>query len=194
MGIELENSGPEVSVIIPTYNRLEMVLRAVDSVLKQHFKNFECIVVDDGSTDETFEKLSLIKDSRLKIVSQKNKGVSAARNKAIDNSCGNYIALLDSDDEWEPRKLDKQFLFMKEGQFEIAQTDEIWVRKGKRVNQCKKHEKPEGFFSRALWLCVWSARHVLCSVGDFGILLGLLMRIWLPVRIMICGLGLINIL
>lgn len=174
MGIELENSGPEVSVIIPTYNRLEMVLRAVDSVLKQHFKNFECIVVDDGSTDETFEKLSLIKDSRLKIVSQKNKGVSAARNKAIDNSCGNYIALLDSDDEWEPRKLDKQFLFMKEGQFEIAQTDEIWVRKGKRVNQCKKHEKPEGFFfesSLAMCMvspsCVMFSRRFWDTVGPF---------------------------
>ncbi len=164
MGIEFENSGPEVSVIIPTYNRLEMVLRAVDSVLKQRFKNFECIVVDDGSTDETFEMLSLIKDSRLKIVSQKNKGVSAARNKAIDNSCGNYIALLDSDDEWEPRKLDKQLLFMKEGQFEIAQTDEIWIRKGKRVNQCKKHEKPEGFFfERSLAMCMVSPSCVMFS-------------------------------
>lgn len=164
MGNDLENLVPEVSVVIPTYNRVDMVLRAVESVLKQSFENFECIVVDDGSSDGTFEKLSIIDDSRLKLITQENKGVSAARNTAVKNSRGNYIALLDSDDEWEPRKFEKQLLFMKEGRFEITQTDEIWIRKGKRVNQCKKHEKPEGFFfDRSLAMCMVSPSCVIFS-------------------------------
>jgi glycosyltransferase involved in cell wall biosynthesis len=155
---------PKVSVIIPTYNREEAVCRAVDSVLEQKFIDFECIIVDDGSTDNTSEKLAEYSDSRLKVLLQENRGVSAARNFGIANSCGRFIALLDSDDEWLADKLAKQVPFMEEGGFEISQTDEIWIRKGKRVNQCKKHEKPEGmFFDRSLSMCMVSPSCVMFS-------------------------------
>lgn len=155
---------PKVSVIIPTYNRAERVCRAVDSVLAQKFLDFECLVVDDGSTDDTAQRLTGYDDHRLKLFKQENKGVSAARNFGVSASCGEFIALLDSDDEWVPEKLEKQILFMKAGGFEISQTDEIWIRKGKRVNQCKKHEKPEGmFFDRSLSMCMVSPSCVIFS-------------------------------
>ncbi|WP_320008921.1 glycosyltransferase [Maridesulfovibrio sp.] len=153
-----------MSVIIPTYNRAELICRAVDSVLGQTFVDFECLVIDDGSTDGTVEKLAKYDDSRIKPLWQENSGVSAARNFGIDESRGQFIALLDSDDEWVPEKLLKQIQFMEEGGFEISQTDEIWVRKGKRVNQCKKHEKPEGmFFERSLAMCMISPSCVIFS-------------------------------
>ncbi|TIH14132.1 glycosyltransferase family 2 protein [Marinifilum sp. JC120] len=158
------NNMPKVSVIIPTYNRAERVCRAVDSVLDQKFTDFECLIVDDGSTDDTAKRLAEYDDPRLKVVQQENRGVSAARNVGISASQGEFIALLDSDDEWVPEKLQKQVPFMEEGRFEISQTDEIWIRKGKRVNQCKKHEKPEGmFFDRSLEMCMVSPSCVIFS-------------------------------
>ncbi|WP_320170428.1 glycosyltransferase family A protein [Maridesulfovibrio sp.] len=154
---KIEYSVPEVSVIIPTYNRSAMVMRAVQSVLAQTWRNFECIVVDDGSTDDTFSVLAEIDDRRLRVVSRENGGVSAARNHALNISGGRFIALLDSDDEWLAEKLEKQLDFMKRGGWQISQTEEIWIRNGRRVNQCKKHEKPEGFFwERSLEMCMVS--------------------------------------
>ncbi len=162
--MDISNDGPKVSVIIPTYNRAERICRAVDSVLAQKFVDFECLVVDDGSRDNTADKLAKYDDPRLKLFWRENGGVSAARNFGIEKSCGEFIALLDSDDEWVPEKLLKQIPFMENGGFEISQTDEIWVRKGKRVNQCKKHEKPEGmFFDRSLAMCMVSPSCVIFS-------------------------------
>ncbi|WP_432737254.1 glycosyltransferase family 2 protein [Maridesulfovibrio sp. FT414] len=152
-----EKSSPEISVIMPTYNRSEYIGRALDSVFAQTFKDFECIVIDDGSTDDTLEKLSEIEDERLKVFSRENGGVSAARNQAISLATGRYVALLDSDDEWLPNKLEKQHAFMKREQLHICQTDEIWFRKGKRVNQSNKYEKPDGFFwEQSLAVCLVS--------------------------------------
>lgn len=162
--MDISICGPKVSVIIPTYNRAERICRAVDSVLAQKFVDFECLVVDDGSTDETADKLAKYDDPRLKLLWRENGGVSAARNFGIEKSCGEFIALLDSDDEWVPEKLLKQIRYMEDGGFEISQTDEIWVRNGKRVNQCKKHEKPEGmFFDRSLAMCMVSPSCVIFS-------------------------------
>lgn len=102
---------PKVSVIIPTYNRANLLPRAIKSVLNQTYKDFELIIVDDGSTDNTkkvveeFQK----KDPRIKYIWQKNSGGEARpRNMGIRHSKGEYIAFLDSDDEWLPEKLEKQ--------------------------------------------------------------------------------------
>jgi glycosyltransferase involved in cell wall biosynthesis len=95
---------PAVSVIIPCYNRAHCVNEAIDSVLSQSFQDFEIIVVDDGSTDSTIEVLKGYGD-RLIVIRQENCGVSAARNTGIRSAQGEWIALLDSDDTWEPDKL-----------------------------------------------------------------------------------------
>ncbi|GAB4114371.1 MAG: glycosyltransferase [Candidatus Caldatribacteriota bacterium] len=102
---------PTVSVIIPTYNRAHLVGRAIQSVLDQTYQDFELIVVDDGSTDNTEDIIKEFqrKDDRIKYLKhEKNKGGSAARNTGIKNSVGKYIAFQDSDDEWLPEKLEKQ--------------------------------------------------------------------------------------
>ncbi|MFK7871474.1 MAG: glycosyltransferase family 2 protein [Roseobacter sp.] len=104
------NSGdqPFVSVVIPTFNRAHFICDAVDSVLEQEFTNFEVIVVDDGSTDDTLERLAQISDPRLVVIPQDNTGRSNARNNALRRATGDYIAFLDSDDLFLPSKLSTQ--------------------------------------------------------------------------------------
>ena len=100
---------PTVSVIIPTYNRAHLVGRAIRSVLNQTYQDFELIVVDDGSTDNTEEVVKGFNDDRIRyICHDENKGGSAARNTGIKIALGEYIAFLDSDDEWLPEKLRRQ--------------------------------------------------------------------------------------
>ena len=153
----------EVSVIIPTYNREEKVCRAVSSVLDQSFTDFEIIVVDDASADNTVERLKQFKNRIQVIRHPENKGVSAARNSGIKKSKGKYIALLDSDDYWLPEKLKVQTDFFKENpDAVICQARELWIRKGKRVNPAKKHMKPSGdIFIPSLKLCLVSPSAVM---------------------------------
>lgn len=146
-----------VSVILPTYNRAEFLSAALDSLFAQTYQNWECIIIDDGSTDNTVDILKLYEDPRIFYVHQENQGVSAARNTGISRCKGDMIALLDSDDEWLPKKLEKQLSYMSKNGFEICQTDEIWIRNGKRVNQKSKYCKPEGwFFEASLEMCLIS--------------------------------------
>ncbi len=163
-----------VSVIIPTYNRSDWVCEAIDSVLGQTVSPLEIIVVDDGSTDETLDRLCLYRD-RITVLKQPNRGVSAARNLGINRSRGRYIALLDSDDLWEKGKLACQRdFFRKNPDALICQTGEIWIRRGKRVNPMKKHAKLSGMiFGPSLRLCLVSPsavmirRDLLDEVGLF---------------------------
>jgi len=97
---------PTVSVVVPTYNRAHHLEQAIKSVLKQEFEDFELIVVDDGSTDETRSVVQSFDDPRVQYhVHDTNKGGSAARNTGIEESTGKYVAFLDDDDEWLPEKL-----------------------------------------------------------------------------------------
>ncbi len=102
-----------VSVIIPTYNRKHYITKALDSVFEQTYKNFEILVVDDGSTDNTREYLQKY-GTRIQYLYQQNHGISHARNTGIRNSQGDYIALLDSDDYWLPEKLERQINLFQE--------------------------------------------------------------------------------
>ena len=144
----------KVSVIIPTFNRLSLISRAIDSVLKQTLKPFEIIVVDDGSSDNTS---TLIKNNykSVKLIKQKNLGVSKARNVGIKNSSGDWIALLDSDDEWKKNKLEVQIKSLSEyDYYSVCHTNEIWIRNGIRVNQKKRHQKYGGdIFDKCLDIC-----------------------------------------
>ena len=145
---------PQVSVIIPTYNRAPLVEEAIRSALAQDFKDFELVVVDDGSTDGTRQTLKRYADS-IAILHQENRGVSSARNAGIKHSQGAYISFLDSDDLWLPGKLSTQVSFFEtHPQALICQTEEIWLRKGVRVNPRKVHKKYSGeIFEHCLSLC-----------------------------------------
>ena len=163
-----------VSVIIPTYNRGWVLQEAIDSVLAQDFKDFELIVVDDGSTDNTGEMLDSY-DQDLIVIRQTNRGVSAARNRGIAAAAGRLIAFLDSDDLWLPSKLSRQVDFFNlNPDAVINQTEEIWIRNGVRVNPKNRHHKFSGMiFEQSLALCLVSPsavmmrRSLLDAVGLF---------------------------
>ena len=157
-----------ISVIIPTFNRKETLKRAIQSVVMQSYTPYEIIVIDDGSDDGTKEWL---KDNfpNVKYIYQMNSGVSSARNKGIKFARGDWIALLDSDDEWLPSKLkDQAYEIELNPAAKFLHTNEIWIRNGVRVNQMKKHKKYGGYiFEKCLDMCRISPSSVLIKKDIF---------------------------
>ncbi len=160
---------PQVSVIIPTFNRAEKVTLAITSVLEQSFTDFEILVVDDGSTDDTQDAVSRLKGPISCIAHPSNRGVSAARNSGISQANAPLIAFLDSDDHWLPEKLQVQTEFFQSNpRMLVCQTEEIWIRNGRRVNPMKKHLKPSGdIFEPSLKLCLVSPSAVMLRRSVF---------------------------
>ncbi len=169
--IALMNSS--VSVIIPTHNRAHTLSRALESVLAQSHPILEIIVIDDGSTDET-PGLMAERYAQCHYLRQDNQGVSAARNRGIQQARGEWLALLDSDDSWMPKKLERQFdtLAASPGH-RLCHSDEIWIRNGKRVNAMRKHAKQGGqIYQHCLPLCVISPSAALlhrCLFETYGL-------------------------
>ena len=110
-----------VSVVIPTYNRAELINRAIESVLQQTYSDVEIIVVDDASEDETESAVKKIKSDKLRYIRLKqNGGACKTRNMGIRAAKGNYVAFLDSDDMWKTDKLEKQMAFLREKKAEVV--------------------------------------------------------------------------
>lgn len=154
-----------VSVIIPTFNREDVLGRAIESVLQQSLPAKEIIIIDDGSIDNTQQVIVALQRRATIPVStlfQKNSGVSAARNSGIRHASGEWIAFLDSDDAWLPDKLKNQAeLIEQHPGYRLCHTQESWIRNGVRVNQMKKHAKSGGdIFRQCLPLCVISPSSV----------------------------------
>ena len=151
-----------VSVIIPTFNRASVFSRAVESVFSQTFKNFELIVIDDGSEDNTSEMIMKF-GKPVRYFQIQHSGVSKARNTGIEKANGEWISFLDSDDYWLPQKLEKQLAYLEiHPEYRICHTDEIWIKNGRRINQGKKHIKYSGwFFYPSLRLCLISPSTVI---------------------------------
>lgn len=161
---------PLISIIVPTYNRAHTLPRALDSLKVQSYENFEVLVINDGSKDNTEELVARYtrSDSRFSAFYQANQGVSVARNLGITHARGEWIAFLDSDDEWLPDKLHRQLLLLAREKTLWCHTEEIWIRNGVRVNQKKIHQKPAGrIFLSSLPLCVVSPSSVLIHRSVF---------------------------
>lgn len=156
---------PDISVIIPVYNRVAWIKKCVDSVLTQTLPVSEVIVVDDGSNDGTFELLSSYHHPAMTVLRHaRRKGVSAARNTGIDHSRSQWMAFLDSDDHWLPDKLAKQWRFHQQYPFyRISQTEEVWIRNGVRVNPKKIHQKPSGW--------IWQLSLALCLISPSAVMI-----------------------
>ncbi|HDP99117.1 MAG TPA: glycosyltransferase [bacterium] len=169
-----QKNAPAVSVIIPTFNRALWLRAAVESVLNQSFRDFELIVIDDGSTDATAEVVSEF-DEQIRYYFQTNQGPSAARNLGIHKAKAPYLCFLDSDDQWQKNKLAIQIdTLARQPEFKICYTGEIWIRRGVRVNAKKVHRKYSGrIYQHCLPLCLISPssvmihRDVLTEVGLF---------------------------
>ncbi len=148
-------SSTPVSVIIPTHNRAGFLAQAIDSVLSQTYTNFELIVVDDGSTDETTALLASY-GTALTSLRQENRGPAGARNAGITAARHSLLAFLDSDDLFTRDKLALQVAAMEaQPELLISHTQEIWFRNGQHLNQKKRHAKEGGdIFARSLELCV----------------------------------------
>ena len=164
----MNNSSPAISVIIPTYNRAGCLGDAIDSVTAQTFRDYELIVVDDGSTDNS-EDLVKARDGIRYFRMTENAGVSKARNMGIKHARGKFICFLDSDDLWVEDKLERQINFMEsDDEPAVCYTDEIWVRNGRRVNSGKRHRKFSGdILANCLALCIISPSSVMLRAEVF---------------------------
>lgn len=151
---------PRVSIIIPVFDRIRPLERALESLQKQTFQDFEIIVVDDHSKEDIF---SVTKKYGVQYLKTIGKGVSAARNTGIQSSSTELVAFLDSDDEWLPNKLELQVNYLSENlNGAIVHSNEIWIRNGQLVNQSSKHQKLGGrIFSQCTELCLIAPSSVL---------------------------------
>ncbi|CAM3726807.1 glycosyltransferase family 2 protein [Mesobacillus zeae] len=127
--------GAAVSIIIPAYNTGKYIKKCLDSVLNQSFKDFEVIVVDDCSTDNTVELVEDYHDPRIKIYeNEKNSGPSFSRNRAIQLAQGEYIAILDSDDWWAPNRLEELIGFMKVKNADMVFDNLLYIRENENTS------------------------------------------------------------
>jgi glycosyltransferase involved in cell wall biosynthesis len=170
---------PEVSAIIPTFNRRAMLLEAIDSVLAQSIQTFELIVIDDGSTDGTAEQLTRLAPT-IRFERIEHSGPAAARNHGVALAAAPLIAFLDSDDLWAPTKLERQLAFMSANpDCAISQTNEIWIRNGRRVNPGLRHRKRSGdIFIDSLRTCLISMSATMMRTELFRSLAGLDESMW----------------
>ena len=136
-----------VSIIMPSYNTAKFISKTIESVLEQTYKNWELLIVDDCSTDNTDEIVSKYDDDRIiYLKNKKNSGAAVSRNKALKNAKGKWIAFLDSDDLWYPTKLEEQIKYMKKNKYSFSYTsyeeiDENDVTNGVKVTGPKKITK-----------------------------------------------------
>jgi glycosyltransferase involved in cell wall biosynthesis len=166
---------PDVSVVIPTFNRWPMLAEAITSVMAQRSVDFELIIVDDGSTDRTASLLPDLVEAfaaarhRVRFLRTENRGPAAARNLGVSLAHSQLIAFLDSDDLWKPDKLQRQLAFMSQRPECLAsQTDEIWMRRAVRVNPGRRHCKRSGaFFIESLRTCLISPSAVMMRTRIF---------------------------
>jgi hypothetical protein len=165
---------PKVSVIIPTYNRTRYLSKAIDSVLSQTYKDYEIIVVDDGSTDNTKEVLQKYM-GKIKYLYQENKGIAAARNFGIRNSTGDFIGFLDNDDQWLPNKLEIQIKTLEKNSklAFVCSASHVIDEQGSIIDfwRVKSKESFENLFEGNFILCltVLMRRQCLDKIGGFDI-------------------------
>ncbi len=159
----INGGNPEITAIVPVFNRERTVKRAIDSILSQSYMPEEIIAVDDCSNDNTREILEGYGDKITRVYLTGNSGPSGARNRGIEKARTDWIAFLDSDDRWEKDKLKKQVEYLRQYPFYlILQSEEIWIRNGVRVNPRKYHRKTAGW--------IWEPSLQRCLVSPSGVL------------------------
>ncbi|MBF0253108.1 MAG: glycosyltransferase [Candidatus Omnitrophica bacterium] len=161
---------PFFSVIVPVYNRERFIDKCLQSILDQTFDDFEIIVVDDGSSDNTKSIITTFNDARIKYHYYEHSGVSSARNKGLHLASGKFIAFLDSDDWWKPNKLQKGINYINNfPEIKIFHTEEIWYKNGVLFDQKKKHKNPDGFvYKNILPLCCISMSTIIMERSVFN--------------------------
>ena len=136
-----------ISIVLPSFNRAQVLPKAVESILRQTYKDFELIIVDDGSTDNTADVVKNFNDDRIVYVRQENAGACVARNNGIEHSRGEYIAFQDSDDIWHEDKLEKQLKTIQDKNADIVFCRMNRMSGGKKIGLVSNYFK-EGFLSK----------------------------------------------
>ncbi len=156
-------AAPKISVLMSVFNGERYLIKAIDSILNQTFKDFEFIIIDDGSTDNTIETLNtFLIDHRISLIAQDNSGPAAARNVGLEKATGEYLAFLDSDDYWMPDKLVQQLNFIdSHKECGLVHTDYRIFHEEPKVS---KPFKQPGWFSR------WSEEERLLVCDTIGTL------------------------
>lgn len=163
----------EISVIIPSFNRPEWSVRAIQSVINQTYKNWNLIFIDDGSTDDTYERvtqyLKLQKNIHYTVIKNSNFGVSHARNTGIKLSSSPYISFLDCDDQWLPHKLETQVNYLKANpKISWVYSEERWLKNGQPFLRKKQHIKfDKNIFQNCVHRCFIGASTVLINKSIF---------------------------
>ena len=153
-----------VSVIMPTYNRENTIERAIKSILNQTYKNLELIIVDDGSKDQTIQKIEKIKDGRIKLIKlEKNMGANYARNCGLALATGDYITFQDSDDEAYITKIEKQLNYLKDNKKDIVFCNVRVILKKGYSNEIRKYINPLEVKKRLLWGNFISLEAIFCK-------------------------------
>ena len=158
-----------VSIIMPSYNTARFIKETVDSVFAQTYKNFELIIVDDCSTDDTDDVVApYLSDARVKYIkNEKNSGAAVSRNRALQEAAGKWIAFLDSDDLWHPEKLEKQLKFMSEKQCAFSFTHYYFDRGAEGIREFSP-EKDEYTYKDILKHCYIACPTVIYDVTALG--------------------------
>ncbi|MBD3246520.1 MAG: glycosyltransferase [Candidatus Omnitrophica bacterium] len=167
------NEAPFFSVIIPAYNRSDFLKIAMESVLEQTFTDYELIIVDDGSTDDSRDLIAqYLPHPQINAFQQDHRGVSAARNLGLRHARGEYVCFLDSDDRFRTHKLELMHEHIQNfPEYRVFHTEEVWYRNGTLLPQKSYHKKPSGWvFRQALELCCISISTAAVQKGIFQLL------------------------
>ena len=165
----VNSHNPKVTVFIPVYNREEYVGEAIESILAQTFSDFEILLVDDGSTDQSVDKIRSYTDTRIRLVcSEENLGIPKTRNKGVELARGQYMAMLDSDDRAYPERLEKQVAFL-DSHPDYAQVGS-WCHmmdaQGNVLNKIKRQPvSPEDIHAQFLFRCAMSNRSIMARTA-----------------------------
>ncbi len=163
------SENPRVTVFIPVYNRELYVGEAIESILAQTFSDFEILLIDDGSTDHSVEKIRSFSDSRIRLIcNEENLGIPKTRNRGVELARGQYMAMLDSDDRAYPARLEKQVAFL-EAHPEYAQVGS-WCRmmdaQGHVLNKVKRQPAfPDDIHAQFLFRCAMSNRSIMARTA-----------------------------
>lgn len=157
---------PMMSIVIPLYNKEPHIKRAIDSVLTQKVQDFEIIIVDDGSTDKSAEVVKRFTDPRIRLIQQENSGVSAARNRGIEEAKADLVAFLDADDEWTPSFLETILRLREKYPEAGAYSTAYAISRNNQIKNVRYKEVPsfpwEGLLP-SYFLSVASGTHPVCS-------------------------------
>lgn len=158
-----------ISIITPTYNCAKFIGKTIESVLNQTYQNWEMIIVDDASKDNTEEVVSTYKDERIKYIKlEENGGAAKARNRAMEEAKGNYMAFVDSDDLWKSDKLEKQIKYMKENNYNFCCTAYEQIdEEGNKLDRIIKTKK-KADYNRILLDCPVGNSTVMYNVDKLG--------------------------